>query len=308
MTERPRGYAVLPNWIARGSGLSANAKLVLLALSSRANKKGTCFPSLELLAEDADMSKSSAQRALRELRDQGIIDWEQRRAGGRGNLYRILVDLSGQSTLASGHCDHSRVVTGDHLTRTNEQEPKEQTPKPPSPQPPASEEFEEFYSTYPRKGGKGQARKNWVTAIRKVDPPVIIKAATEYATWVRGEVMAGRQEERFIPEAAPWLSKERWGDVPGPSIQVTKTYNQTPAKREWSGAKPSDPPFGISTEEFVRWQRIEYERMHVRVDERRALRPGLRHEKPPAELPIDEYATWCEAEYERMHLPMRTYS
>jgi uncharacterized protein YdaU (DUF1376 family) len=68
-------------------------------------------------------------------------------------------------------------------------------------------EFEEFYSAYPRKVGKGQARKAYATARRKVDHATLLAAAKRYA------VDPSRKPE-YTPHPATWLNGERWLDKP----------------------------------------------------------------------------------------------
>jgi hypothetical protein len=68
--------------------------------------------------------------------------------------------------------------------------------------------FEEFWLVYPRKVGKGAARKSWDRAVKAgTDTAVIIAAAIHLAR------QPGR-EDRFTPHPATWLNAERWLDVP----------------------------------------------------------------------------------------------
>ena len=66
--------------------------------------------------------------------------------------------------------------------------------------------FERWYKTYPRKVGKGGARKAFKTALKK----------TDYETLCRGrdafiEEAVGK-DKGFIPYPATWLNQERWSD------------------------------------------------------------------------------------------------
>lgn len=72
--------------------------------------------------------------------------------------------------------------------------------------------FEEFWAAYPRKQGKGAARKAW----RKIRPGAplhgrIMAAVKDNAArnpqWLRD----GGQ---FVPNPATWLNQERWEDGP----------------------------------------------------------------------------------------------
>lgn len=107
-------------------------------------------------------------------------------------------------------------VTESKGTEQNgtEERKKERTPIPPNPEPSAAQpaggrgvggdgEFERFWSAYPRKVGKGAARKAWASATRKQPGQEIISAVSRAAFDAR---------ERFVPHPATWLNQERWLD------------------------------------------------------------------------------------------------
>lgn len=69
--------------------------------------------------------------------------------------------------------------------------------------------FAEFWTHYPRKVGKGAARKAWTTAVKKADPSLIIDGCRRYATDPYLPV-----DKIKIPHPATWLNGERWTDEP----------------------------------------------------------------------------------------------
>lgn len=72
----------------------------------------------------------------------------------------------------------------------------------------ADGEFETWWSIYPRKVGKGQARKAYTSALKKASTDELSAAATAYAEKV------ATTEPRFIAHPATWLNGERWTDEP----------------------------------------------------------------------------------------------
>ena len=71
--------------------------------------------------------------------------------------------------------------------------------------------FDEFWSAYPRKVGKGTAQQAWQRARRKkIDPRQIIRGAQTFAA----QCAAEKTDRRYIPHPSKWLSGERWGDEP----------------------------------------------------------------------------------------------
>lgn len=67
--------------------------------------------------------------------------------------------------------------------------------------------FERFWAVYPLKKAKAAAEKNWLKAIKKTDPEIIIAAAAKYAQ--SRDVSRG-----FVKYAQGWLTDERWNDSP----------------------------------------------------------------------------------------------
>jgi hypothetical protein len=73
--------------------------------------------------------------------------------------------------------------------------------------------FERFWNAYPRKTGKGAARKVWSRlkpGTELVDRMLVSVAAQKRsAQWLEGN-------GKFIPHPATWLNQERWEDEPEP--------------------------------------------------------------------------------------------
>jgi len=78
-----------------------------------------------------------------------------------------------------------------------------------------SPEFTRFWAAYPRRVGKGQARKAWTTAIKRgADVELVIERAGRFAA------ERGNEDPKFIPHPATWLNGERWNDeIPASSPQ-----------------------------------------------------------------------------------------
>lgn len=77
-------------------------------------------------------------------------------------------------------------------------------------------DFTAFWAAWPRKVGKGHARKAWRTAVlsRRADPKDIIAAAEQFAAAIR----AAGTEPQFIPHPATWLNGERYADEAAASV------------------------------------------------------------------------------------------
>lgn len=68
--------------------------------------------------------------------------------------------------------------------------------------------FEDFWSAYPRKIGKGSARKAFAAAMKKA-------SIEEISTSLNKQLASlSSKEQKYIPHAATWLNGERWNDEP----------------------------------------------------------------------------------------------
>lgn len=73
------------------------------------------------------------------------------------------------------------------------------------------QEFDQaFWPAYPRKVGKGAARKALISARKKADLATIVAGAQRYKAERDG------QDENFTVHASRWLNEERWLDESGP--------------------------------------------------------------------------------------------
>jgi hypothetical protein len=80
--------------------------------------------------------------------------------------------------------------------------------------------FEAFWTIYPRKTAKANARKSWERAIRRADPSVIIDGAQRYRD-------DPNREDEFTCHGATWLNQDRWDDPPLPARKRRTTAGRT---------------------------------------------------------------------------------
>jgi hypothetical protein len=93
--------------------------------------------------------------------------------------------------------------------------------------------FDEFWSVYPRKTGKGMARREWhKLSLRRVgvDPQRVIEAARQF----RDECRAKGTDARYIPHPGTWIRDGRYEDETDPAGDAPLAP-APPPKREWQG-------------------------------------------------------------------------
>ena len=174
------------------------AKLLLIALADRTDKEtNQCWPSLARLAADTELSPATVARKLNHLEAHGYIQRTQRDA--KSTLYTL---------------SHSETPT--YITQT---QPLSHTETPPylsvrhepisnnlSSETIYNVHFEEWWSEYPKKKGKGQARNAYKGALKKATQEELLSAVRLFAEAMKST------DQQFIPHASTWLNGERWLD------------------------------------------------------------------------------------------------
>lgn len=126
-------------------------------------------------------------------------------------------------------------------------EPKKKAKKKPAPT--AADEtpaFKAFWNAYPRRIGKGNARKAWVKMQCEIEAPEIMRSlekAKRSEDWTR-------EQGQFIPHPATWLNREGWEDDFTTVTRVLKsgldTQTDPPGWKEWLQAQ------GVAYREYWR--------------------------------------------------------
>lgn len=99
------------------------------------------------------------------------------------------------------------------------------TPSTPKLERTPEQDFDEFWAAYPRKEGKGSARKAFEKARRKISQRLLIRCIL---AWPFAEKLSDRGD--FRPHPATWLNNERWLDE---SVRhELKVTDETPEQRE----------------------------------------------------------------------------
>lgn len=233
------GYATVPWWVMRQMDLTSSELSVLLALAGRANKENVCWPSHELLADDAGCSPRTVRNALKTLGELGLVSWDTRkneRGGNESNLYTLHLRAPKKSALRhplptvrqplpdptatvagpyGNHCRGSNYneVTKEkyiYMSETSDNNSGEDT-QPKRKRRGYSDEFEQFWKIYPRtRDGKFEASKAFAKALTVTDLETILNGAYRYAN-------DPNRSAAYTKMASTWLNKRCWDDGPLPA-------------------------------------------------------------------------------------------
>lgn len=202
-------------WALENSPYTLGARLVHFVLADKANDDHDyeLWMRQERIAELAKISVRQVQRAIAQMVEDGYLEVLEA-GGGRGKPTRMRlimkarqnVGVSDDETTTSATrnddiCDAKNTTSSTSLCLLTQEVTQENTKGIGS----KLIDFDAFWSIYPRKAGKGQARTAWAKAIKKTQPAVIIDAAARYRD-------DPNREDEFTAHAATWLNGERWAD------------------------------------------------------------------------------------------------
>jgi hypothetical protein len=226
MGDREGRFALVP-WMVM-ERLNAQEMGLYCALAVHADKSGWCWPSRETLAAICQKSEPWVSATLKTLADRHVIEIAHTGTGRTSSKYRLPISCSlnppelrktgyygDQPTEVRGQENEFRGQpidpnnTKEHITplvisrdmtvpvmKTAEGWVNFKT------------DFETMWNHYPRKVGKGAARKAFQRVVRTVTASEFVNAYFKaLERWERDKT-----ELQYIPHLATWLNQERWSD------------------------------------------------------------------------------------------------
>lgn len=203
-------FAIIPEWVLYAP-ISPTAVRVFAILNRYANSNtGKCHPSRKSIAQKAHCGLSTVDRAIDDLTRIGAVTVRKRVSDNgdpTSNEYTLNM-IGGLSKMNRPYLNLNRpLFTGEQrglfksdnqtIASMNEsQEPSSSS---------ADDGFDAWWKIYPRKVGKGAARKAWKTALKKTDVDTLTNATHLY-------VLTCPKDVTFIAHPASWLNAERWLD------------------------------------------------------------------------------------------------
>mgnify|MGYP000333036355 CR=1 FL=1 len=185
-------------------GIKPATKIVLYWIADHHNSEtNACFPSLSTLADECEMSKRAVQDRIECLAQIGLIKKiERSRTNGSQTSNGYSLNLTKQPwqnlppPLAESasppvqNLPPHNLVSNNHVNITKKN----------------MAIFDDLWNIYPKKVGKGTARKALAKAMAKAP---IDQIQLSLALFVRAW---GSQDKKFMPHLSTWLNGERWDD------------------------------------------------------------------------------------------------
>ncbi len=209
-------FSIVPQWLLEAETSDRAIRVYALIAGYADSETLTAFPSRETLAKRANCHVKTIDRAIAELVEIGALTKQQRKNGDEysSNLYTIRrvppqmspprdTGVAGVGTPVGLPRD-----TGVPLTRTTELEPVNKNQ--------LTNEFEIFWSIYPRRTGKQAAKASFEKAVKAVGLDKVMDGVRALAN------DPNLPAEQFIPNPATWLNQGRWDDDPYPAKHVDR--------------------------------------------------------------------------------------
>lgn len=200
---KPNYYAIIPAEV-RYSDIPANAKLLYGEITALANKKGYCWAENKYFADLYKTTTRSVATWIAALKDAGFIEYTVE----NNNFRKISITegvgkkLHGGAKKTSGGYEENFQDTIYNNT-SNKTVKKESAKKDLF-----LADFEDIWSIYPRKVGKGGARKAWEKITMTTELVAEIKKSVE----AHKKTDQWRESPKYIPHFATFLNQERWTD------------------------------------------------------------------------------------------------
>ena len=239
-------FTIIPNHWARDPNLSRRAIGLLVELLSHSEGWDVTVNSLW---RNGTEGKNAIVATLKELEQAGYLRREQTREGDRfGAMEYIITDPSdserGPVSQESGDVipesrlqGHEKQGSREQVTRNGDTKKNNQKDQPQEHQEKknnapatrdATDRFDEFWATYPRRQGKGAAVKAWAKAIKRANPDTILKAAAGYRD-------DPHRDPQFTAHPSTWLNQDRWEDEPLPAPSSPGSSGRGYDPSDWLG-------------------------------------------------------------------------
>ena len=215
-------FTQIPNDWLRDKRLSLRSKGLLAQLLSHSEGWNVSIGSL---AKANDCGRDAIRGSVKELESHGYLRREQSRA--TGGEFAEVIWVTSEPSSDSPSSDLPASVKPS-LKNTNEKN----TISKKYARSDLDNAFEQFWSVYPRKVGKAQARK----AFEKLAEDNMREILDGV---VRLQADPNLPDTQFIPYPATWLNREGWGDEPYPKREVKPAERKAelPDMRAWVKAE-----------------------------------------------------------------------
>lgn len=212
-------------------------RVVLVSLAIAANPSNETWIGQRKLREQLHLGERAVREAMGWLEARGLIARTKRYAGEnkrQNDLVRLelpapeAASTDALDALGAGSSDPLPAPEAEATRPSDRSHPPDGLDITAIEQPMNShsgDEFDSFWSSYPKKAQKQKARAEFEKARERADPATIMAAAKNYAATVTNT------EDRYITNPANWLRDDQWTDYqPDPAAERAKDRDREETK------------------------------------------------------------------------------
>lgn len=216
---KPSYYAIVPSEIRYDNNLSDSEKLLYAEITALTNSHGYCWSTNAYFAKLYGVTERTISRRINNLKEKGYIDVELVRDKKSDKTLRKIKIVGRQNCL--GGVDNSVHRGVDKNVYHNNTSNKNNTSNNNNPYNPLKEMFDQFWSVYPKKRNKGQAKRAFKKNVKDEETLQLILKDLErrkhFYDWIK-------QDGQFIPYPSTYLNAHAWLDeyetgTPKPQIK-----------------------------------------------------------------------------------------
>lgn len=190
-------YINIQGWMVTDLGLKGNELLIYAIIYGFTQDGEHKFKgSLNYLASWTNSTKQGIIKALKKLIEKNLIVkeefWENNVKFCEYHVTKF------NDTIKQSLMDDAKQSLINNIDNNNINNNKQQIDK----------QFADFYSAYPRKVGKAEARKKYEAALKKDSAEKILNGVKQYCK----EINANKTEKQFIKHPSTWLNQQCWLD------------------------------------------------------------------------------------------------
>ena len=195
----------IPKEVWLDKNLNALEKIILMEINSLDDEENGCYASNKYLAEFCQCTEIKVSTTISKLKKLGYIKLEN----FNGRVRTLKVEILPLKKIKSDLKNFEQINIDNNINNNIEKENIKE-----------KENFEKFYSSYPRKVGKANVEK-WFIKNKPNEElmKIILNSLEEH------KKLKQWQDKQYIPHPTTWLNQKRWEDDLSKELKISNKDN-----------------------------------------------------------------------------------
>lgn len=228
------GFGILPKRVMIDPNLSIQAKAIFAYLVTYAGNSETAYPSQRTISYQLGISKDTAGKYIRELRENGYLEIDQKREDGRfsHNVYKLIPCPKKTASIITEpvNTEHGSLATNINNNNKNNNNNINNNKY--------IEQMDQLWKAYPNKKGKDAAYKKIPKLLKKHSFDELMRCVERYTKETQGK------DKQYIKQGSTFFNSgyvdyldENYEETTQPSTNsMNRNKNNIPQYRTGAGA------------------------------------------------------------------------